>query len=234
MRAMLGKQSGLFWWAAGSVAGMLIGSSGPWAYVIYASVSGLEGDGLITLVISVGCGAALWAFARGNRGALIVTGVGGALVLGIGVYDASRIEALASAEILGQNVRTGTIGWGLALTIAAGGSLALASLVLRIRHDIQARTEPEPKTGEMSPPPRASTYAPLLERDDSDATTVAAPEQTEAPSAPQPAQSDASPTRAAGWYRNYLGSGQFRYWDGQHWTEHTSDVERSDIPARAE
>jgi Protein of unknown function (DUF2510) len=234
VRAVPGKQSGLFWWAAGSVAWMVIGSAGPWAYVIYVSVSGLEGDGLITLVVSVVCAAALWAFARGNRGALIVTGAGGTLVLGIGVYDASRIEALASAEILGQNVRAGTIGWGLVLTIAAGGSLALASLVLGLRRDIKARTEPEPKAGKMSTP-RASTYAPwVAERDDVDATTVAAPEETEAPSAPPPAQSDASPTRAAGWYRNYLGSDQFRYWDGQRWTEHTSDVERSDIPARSD
>ena len=51
---MTGKQSGVFWWAVVSVALMIIGSCGPWARVVFASVSGLEGDGLITLAISVG------------------------------------------------------------------------------------------------------------------------------------------------------------------------------------
>jgi hypothetical protein len=87
------------------------GSLGPWVEFLGASVSGLEGDGLITLVLAF---AAIGTVLRRLPAALpAACGLGIAVV---GALDARDIGRLPVAEV----------GWGLPATVA-GGIVLLAA-----------------------------------------------------------------------------------------------------------
>ena len=73
---------------------------------------------------------ALWGYANGKRASAIGACLGGAVAIAIGIYDAYTISEDASADLFGERVQVATVGWGLYLTIAAAGSLALTALVL--------------------------------------------------------------------------------------------------------
>lgn len=125
------RQPGAFWWAVASVVFMAVGSFGPWARALFVNVSGLEGDGLITLAIAVAAAAALWRYAAGgNRAFLVVITGGAAVAAGIGIYDANEIESRSSIEFFGQQLDLASVGWGLYLLIGASISLAIAALAL--------------------------------------------------------------------------------------------------------
>jgi len=88
-----------------------VGSAGPWVTILGTGVSGLEGDGLITLVLAlVAVGATL------RHLPAVVPAVCGAGILAVAALDLRDIAALPVA---------GT-GWGLA-ACAAGGALVLAA-----------------------------------------------------------------------------------------------------------
>ncbi len=89
-------------------AGAAIGSAGPWVTLLGVGVSGLEGDGLITLVLAlVAVGATL------RRLPAIVPAACGAGILALAALDLRDISALPLAAV----------GWGLAATAAGGGVL---------------------------------------------------------------------------------------------------------------
>ncbi len=100
-------------------AGAAAGSAGPWVTVLGVGVSGLEGDGLITLVLAlVAVGSAL------RRLPAAVPALCGAGILAVAALDLRDIAALPVGEV----------GWGLAATVTggalllgAGGAAALAS-----------------------------------------------------------------------------------------------------------
>jgi hypothetical protein len=135
MGAAFARQPGAFWWAAGSAVFMAVGSFGPWARALFINVSGLEGDGVITLAIAVAAAAALWRYAAtGNPAFLIAITAGAVVAAAIGIYDATEIESQSSIDFFGEQLELASVGWGLYLMIAASISLAIAALALYWRH----------------------------------------------------------------------------------------------------
>jgi hypothetical protein len=92
-----------------------VGSAGPWVTVLGAGVTGLEGDGLITLVLAL---VAVGTILRGLPALLpVLCGAGIAVVAALDLRDIVRLPV-------------GEVGWGLAATLA-GGALLLAASAAR-------------------------------------------------------------------------------------------------------
>lgn len=87
--------------AAGSMAVVAIAAFLPWVSVFGLSVSGIEGDGQITLAAAL-AGLAALAFGTDvigrrklpRRAYLAITGVGAALTAVIGIYDMNGFAAI--------------------------------------------------------------------------------------------------------------------------------------------
>jgi hypothetical protein len=94
-----------------------VGSAGPWVTILGAGVTGLEGDGLITLVLAL---VAVGTIVRRLPVFLPV-------LCGAGI---AAVAALDLRDIAGLPV--GEVGWGLAATLA-GGALLLAASAARAR-----------------------------------------------------------------------------------------------------
>jgi hypothetical protein len=121
---------------------MAVGSFGPWARALFVNVSGLEGDGVITLAIALAAAASLWRYAAGGSPAFLVAIAAGAVIAAaIGVYDATEIESQSSIDFFGEQLELASVGWGLYLMIAASISLAIAALALYWRHRVPAGGE---------------------------------------------------------------------------------------------
>ena len=116
-----------FYVGAGSVAGLVIGSFGPWAKVTVfsgASISGVDGsnDGWVILGLAAIAAMALLRQASGNwRG----IGVLGVLAFALALYDRSHVQHVAGKSGII------TIGWGLNLVLAGSIGLLIAAYVLR-------------------------------------------------------------------------------------------------------
>jgi hypothetical protein len=117
--------------AALPLAALSIGSFGPWATVelgsISASKNGLDGDGVITLVLAVLAGALLAAHLLGRLGRAgpIAATVLGAIALLICIAD--LIDA--SGSTLGVDTAA---GWGLWLAaLGAAGTTAVGIVLIR-------------------------------------------------------------------------------------------------------
>jgi len=106
-RAARGRAALLLAGAAVAAAG----SAGPWVTILGTGVSGLEGDGLITLVLAL---VAVGATLRGLPP--VVAALCGAGILAVAALDLRDIAALPVGEV----------GWGLT-ACAAGGAVVLAS-----------------------------------------------------------------------------------------------------------
>ncbi len=92
-------------------AGAAAGSAGPWVTLLGAGVSGLEGDGLITLVLAlVAVGTTLRGLSR------LLPAACGLGIAAVAALDLRDIGDLPIAEP----------GWGIWLTVAGGVVLLLA------------------------------------------------------------------------------------------------------------
>lgn len=97
-------------WGLTSGAAVVVGSFGPWATFGPFSKGGLDGDGVITLVLGLLVLAAVW-LRRAPLGVLAA----GALVALIGIVD--------TIDVAGSDVLSPSPGWGVLLTAAAGLSV---------------------------------------------------------------------------------------------------------------
>lgn len=124
------RQEPVLWWAAASLAGMLLGGFGPWASALGVSVSGTSGDGWLVIAPAAVAAVALFRHmsARGLGSAALVL-LGGATGSVVAVYD--RVHA---SSVIGQagglTSALVQIGWGLNLAAASSISLVVAALVL--------------------------------------------------------------------------------------------------------
>jgi hypothetical protein len=109
--------------------------------------------------------------------------------------------------------------WMLLLTL--GGVAVVAGLVLLIVGLVRGRRSVSATP--TAPSAVASTAAPPSTPA---AVSVAAVPAVPVPAAPVPAvpvpAATASAVAAAGWYADPGGSGRWRWWDGQNWTDHLS------------
>ena len=112
--------------------GVILGAFLPWSRVLIFSVSGTDGDGVITLLLGV-AGASLIAFGRGSAPAWIAA-VAGVAAFGVGLYDVANFPASSLAAI----------GMGLWLTLAASVLAAIAAAVpLALGSQVSSRESSE-------------------------------------------------------------------------------------------
>ncbi len=100
----------------------------PWATVDTAlgskSVSGIEGDGIITLVLGIGAMAAIAVSAYGKRWGAVIATIFGGIVAIVGIIDWADVGG-ASAD---PGFASISVGAGLVLTAIGGIALAVTSL----------------------------------------------------------------------------------------------------------
>jgi hypothetical protein len=120
-----------------AVAGLVVGSMGPWAKVgALASVSGLDGsnDGWIVIVAAVIAAVGLYAHYGGGRGGATLAMIGGGLALAITVYDWNDIDGRPIVQV----------GWGLNVAVLSALTLVLAmvDVVFRRRDAVGQESGP--------------------------------------------------------------------------------------------
>ncbi|MFD6860322.1 DUF2510 domain-containing protein [Rhodococcus sp. NPDC060090] len=109
--------------------GIVIGSLGPWASFFAFSKSGVDGDGIITLILGVV--AAVSLFLRFSQGADVWaalrwgTPVVGVICLVIAIVDIMNLTSV-TGEFFGETVGV-QIGWGLWLLLISSAALCLTS-----------------------------------------------------------------------------------------------------------
>ena len=111
---------------------VIVGSLGPWAEVSQFSASGMDGDGVITLVSAIVAAVAiLVASASRTRPALgsdWIAAAAAAVAMFVAVYDSFEIPK--TYDLLGGAVGTRTAGWGIWVTLI--GSIVLAAVAVAI------------------------------------------------------------------------------------------------------
>lgn len=109
--------------------GIILGSIGPWASFMAFTKNGLEGDGIITLILGALSTVALFTlFSRGPVGGNVIRWVAPAvsvICLGIALYDIMNVSS-HTAEFFGETIGI-QIGWGLWLVAIASAILLLTS-----------------------------------------------------------------------------------------------------------
>jgi hypothetical protein len=119
----------------GGLGALALGSLGPWAHVLFMSVSGTSGDGQLTLGAAVIGALALGL--RGRGAGAIVAAVVSLLALAAAGYDLINISHLVSQATL-DGTQVATVGWGLYLTVA-GAAVALTGSVMQVRRNRRAK-----------------------------------------------------------------------------------------------
>ena len=195
----------------GIIAAVMValGAFLPWATVsFFGSVSGIDGDGKLTLVCAIAIGV---MFGLWKRPALIVAAVIAGIALIVGILDLIDVGR-AAAEFGG--VVDASPGIGLFLTVLA----ALAALVLGLMGQAAVGKAPAafgaPAYGAASYG-GATAYGPATAYPQA-GPAVAYPAAAAYPQVPQ-AVPQAAP---AGWQPDPYHQAQWRYWDGARWTEH--------------
>ena len=141
-----------FWWAGISAVLVCVGSIGPWASVLFISVSGTKGDGQITLLLGLVALILVAVYVLSSRRPrpawplilIVLAGLGAGAT---GAYDWADLQRAVSDAESEDNIFSATISveWGLVLMTVAGFSLALAGFITYVR-----------RSQEPAPAPRAS------------------------------------------------------------------------------
>lgn len=143
---------------------ILIGSMGPWAharvFTAEISVNGLEGDGVITLLLSLATAVflGLGSFLPNLRRAfwpVIVAVIAAGLCLLFGLIDTVNISSELNS---GTKLAGGSVGWGLVFVLLGGvvamtGSLVHLILCLKKPSAVQPDFPPGPGMGQPPFPP---------------------------------------------------------------------------------
>lgn len=124
--------------------GIILGSIGPWASFMAFTKNGLEGDGIITLILGALSTVALFTlFSRGPVGGNVIRWVAPAvsvICLGIALYDIMNVSS-HTADFFGETIGI-QIGWGLWL-------VAISSVILFLTSTTVAK---KPRNRDDSPP----------------------------------------------------------------------------------
>jgi len=109
-----------------AVAILVVGSIGPWATIGSFTKNGLDGDGIITLVLALVAGlTVLVSLARSRPSSRVVLGICGVLALATTVIDVIDVSGTEAGSV------SASVGWGLWLALA-GAVLLLAAVVARL------------------------------------------------------------------------------------------------------
>jgi len=118
-------------WLLGGAGALALGSFLPWAEVGPFSKNGIDGDGVLTLMLAVVVGIAAWPSIRTSigRARSITTTIATALALIICLYD------IADVSSTGNDVVQAQVGIGL--WMAAAGALAvIVGVVIGTRREV--------------------------------------------------------------------------------------------------
>ena len=135
-----------FWWLGASAALVSVGSLGPWARALFVSVSGVDGDGKVTLALGVAAVVVAFIFARSSRRPrpwwpLALCVVAGLVGIGITTniwIDLESSDSSTSSEddLFGDTDALVTVSWGLIVTLAASISLIFAATQNYLRRGV--------------------------------------------------------------------------------------------------
>jgi hypothetical protein len=114
---------------------VIAGSFGTWVSVAFLSVSGMDGDGKLSIVLGITSlliGLIAFSYRRSW-----VTGLAMLLLMGagaIGVYDWIHLERILSNSSTGNPLadallKTASVGWGLEMVTIAGMGAPFAILI---------------------------------------------------------------------------------------------------------
>ena len=112
--------------------GIIIGSLGPWATLFTFSKAGVDGDGVLTLILAVVAAIALFTIlSRGGTakfGDRWVAPAVGAITVAIGIVDAMNLSNLETT--LMRTPVSPSVGWGLWVVLLSGAALCVTSLTV--------------------------------------------------------------------------------------------------------
>lgn len=121
---------------------VVIGSLGPWASVLGLSVSGIDGDGVLTLGLGIIAAAGTLVVRsdpqRPRFQAHRIAVAASTLALLIAAYDTIDVST-TSGELAGETIRA-YAGWGLWLTLLA--ALALTAVTVAVTRHVNAQPRP--------------------------------------------------------------------------------------------
>jgi hypothetical protein len=113
---------------------VVAGSLGPWVETVFGSVSGMRGDGQITLgaAIAAALFTVLGSSRRGGIVSVVLTVLSAAVAGVVAVIDIDEVGSrVADAELFGRQVAS--TGWGL-YAVAAGAAVIIIGAVAGARH----------------------------------------------------------------------------------------------------
>jgi hypothetical protein len=115
-----------------AIAGIVLGSLGPWATTPFGSKAGTSGDGVITLLIAVAAAALLLTFKppRGSRRLIVVAALG-IVCAYIGISNIIDINNNSTQTVFGVQADLVKVNWGLWMTTLASGVLAVGAWLMR-------------------------------------------------------------------------------------------------------
>jgi Protein of unknown function (DUF2510) len=117
----------------GGAAGLAIGALLPWvkaeAGIFSATKNGIEGDGVLTLLLAIAIALVCWLARRPRRAAVVAIVLAG-LAAAIGIYDmvdiTNKANDLASSTAIHVSA---TIGVGLWLTVLAAVAVIIGAFI---------------------------------------------------------------------------------------------------------
>jgi hypothetical protein len=118
----------------GYVAALVViaGSFGPWAKLAEFSASGMDGDGVVTMVSAIVAAVAILIASAGRTGPVLgsdwVAAAAATVAMFTAVYDSIEIPKTFYGLLDRESVRTA--GWGLWVTLI--GSIVLAAVAVAI------------------------------------------------------------------------------------------------------
>lgn len=112
--------------------GIIVGSLGPWATLFNFSKAGVDGDGVLTLILAVVATVALFTIlSRGGRtkfGDRWIAPIVAAITVAIGIVDAMNLTSLETTVM--RTTVSPSVGWGLWVVLLSGAALCVTSFTV--------------------------------------------------------------------------------------------------------
>lgn len=112
--------------------GIVVGSLGPWASFLNFSKAGIDGDGMLTMILGVIAAVALFSIlSRGGKakfGDRWVAPALGAITLVIAIVDAANLSNQETTFL--RSTIGPSIGWGLWVVLLCGAALCVTSFTV--------------------------------------------------------------------------------------------------------
>lgn len=111
-----------------TIALVAVGSFGPWQTSFLVDRNGIEGDGVVTLILAVLAGVVVFTRPPGSRW-LMLAGLLGIACAFVGISD--LIQVLGKTQYIGgREVKLVSAGWGLWLTAVAASVFSFCAVAL--------------------------------------------------------------------------------------------------------